>query len=201
MARVWLISFFVVAIVVASILFFTGDWSDSKEKKEPDKGAIVPASQGLRAGDVLTYLRVFPQVDSILFEAMKAGDTGGVDTRARIRTVLQNHKLTEQEWDALRKRVWDVVHELRAEANLPARRAEIDRRIAQKELAKSRAGADDEALKKQLDQDLAALFKYRDSPGINLHASDREQAGKHWEQLNPMVPQVGAPKAGARRRR
>ena len=192
MARVWLISFFVVAIVVASILFFTGDWSDSK-KKEPDKGAIVPAPQGLRAGDVLTYLRVFPQVDSIMFEAMKAGDTGGVDTRARIRTVLQNHKLTDQEWNALRKRVWKVVHALRAEANLPARRAEIDRRIAQKELAKSRAGADDEALKKQLDQDLAALHVLRASPGSNLHAFDREQAGKHWEHLNPLVPQVGAP--------
>jgi len=193
MARVWIISFFVVAIVVASILFFTGNWSDSTKKKEPDKGAIVPASQGLRAGDVLTYLRVFPQVDGIMFEAMRAGDTGGVDTRSRIRTVLQNHKLTEQEWNALRKRVWNVVHALRAEANLPARRAEIDRRIAQKELAKSRAGADDEALKEQLDQDLEVLIALRASPGINLHDADREQAGNHWEQLNPLVPQVGAP--------
>ena len=192
MARVWLISFFVVAIVVASILFFTGDWSDSK-KKVPDKGAIAPPTQGLAEGDVLTYLRVFPQVDKIMFEAMKAGDTGGADTRARIRTVLQNHKLTEQEWNGLRKRVWKVVHALRAEANLPARRADIDRRIAQKELAKSRAGEDDEALTKQLDQDLAVLSTLRDSPGINLHAADRDQAGKHWEQLNPLVPQVGSP--------
>ena len=189
MARVWLTSLIAVAIVVAATLVFTGDWSGNAE--EPGKNRIAPAKRKLADGDVLVYLRVFPEIERVTLEAMRSSPPpSGAETRGRVRTILQNNKLTEREWHALRKRVWYVVHALRAEANRPRNKAELERRISEKEITMSRAGDSDETLKKQLRADLKVLYVLRDSPGISLHAADREQALGQWETLNLQVPRV-----------
>jgi len=203
--RVWIVSFLLVAGVVAGVLHVTR--GDEPTKEPPPRAA--PPRTPLQEGEVRAYLTVMPAVNAQnQANAAEFADiwqkTGqypndpamAMRHRAAVETILQKHGYTTGTFQRLRERVEVVVDILRWESDATNREAEFDRRIKEREeMLESATGA----VRTQIERDLAQLKERRKAAPPPLHESDRELVTRFWAQLDPLAPRVGpAPSGGSK---
>lgn len=185
MSRPWIVSFVLVALVVAGILYFTQDSGEpggpAEPKTEPTK------AQSLTTNDVLKYLEVYPEVDSAMFAIAQSGNRDPQAVPTAIRPILAKHSLSMESWNQLWRRVEDVVNSIRAEQSNPERLQKINRILDSK---RSALAATDGELKKRIEQDIKGLEAERDREIVKIHPTDREVVMRYWDQLNRMAPRI-----------
>lgn len=185
MARAWLVSFLLVAAVVAATLWYLG----KDDRDAPPDGTPGPR-QVLDVASVEAYIRIQPEIDRILAASIADGSIstpeGGEANRAAVHGVLQKHGFHERSWERVRRRVEDAVVAMRAIQQRPERLAEIDREIAVKEAALE--GASD-SVREQLKKDLSMLRELKEKR-VALHDADRAILERYWTDLDRIAPRV-----------
>ena len=201
----WIVSILVVGAVVAAVLYATRE--DDVPPGTGPKAAPLPAA--LTEHEVQSYLAVWPEVNAQgqananefvkIWEATgKYPDDPamGLRHRAAVEAILQKHGYTTGTFEVMRKRVERVVDVLRWEQDAPARQAEIDRRIREKEALRESLSGETRA---QVEREIEQLKAQRDAGAPGLREKDRELATKYWERLDRIVPRLGPAPADASR--
>jgi len=183
--RAWIVSFLLVAAVVAATLWYLGRRDEGSKPVGPP-----PVRQVLDVRSVEDYIRIQPEIDRILQRSIADGSIstpeGGAANRDAVYAVLRKHGYDEGSWDRARRRVEDAVVALRADKQRPERLAEIDREIGVKVAALD--GASD-SVREQLEKDLARLRAMKDER-VAIHEADRAIMERYWTDLDRIAPRV-----------
>jgi len=194
MLRVWIVSGLVVALVVTAILYFTGDPAPG----DTGPAARRPPSKALTEAEVRRYLEIWPGINAILQKVAEQyirqrtkEYEPKIDASGYVSDYLFQHNMTMADWDRLKDRVEYVVFAIRYRENRGEVDAGIRERIRQKEtLLKAATGEMRKKLEADLEEERAKLE--REPPPA--HPEDLELVRSFWADLDPLVPEHGAPR-------
>jgi hypothetical protein len=162
-------------------------------EEEGPRGAVRHAPP-LTDREVRAYLDIWPKLDLKMKEAAEAHvrDRTPVDVEAFLAALCAHHGFSPVDFQAFRGKIDIAVEAIRFENDRPARDEQTRSRIREKEEMAAQASG---PLRKQLEQDVAALRKQLEAPGPAAAPADVALVRQYWAELDRLVPKAVAPRS------